>query len=118
MAAILKRKPKSRQGAVSRAAAVLPVIEISPAQVSVTAQVDAAPIAEQMRVLVKEIAQLGRLLLETTERQERLLSQLAEQKPPVVNVTKRFPNGYDVALVRAEEDNEILGFSLRPKREN
>ena len=97
----------------------------------VTTNVDTAAIAQVIAGLSQQIAALGELMLQTmaahdrrliehAERVETLLERLAEAPAPVINVPaskgKAAGNGYDIALVRDDEDNEILGMRLRPVR--
>jgi len=86
------------------------------------------PIAEAINALAGQLAQFMQVvthqeharheLMGKLDEQGRRYVELASREYPVPQVTvrgaKREYMGYDVVLVRDEEDNEILGFRLRP----
>lgn len=93
--------------------------------------VDLQPISEVLDGLAKQIIALGKILgnamaqhdkrlVELAARQETLLAKLAEQKTSVVKAPPKqlSRSGYDVAFIRDEQDNELLGMQLRPMRVN
>ena len=87
--------------------------------------VDSREFAQAIGALAGQMSQLLQVVGQVQAEHGALIQQVAalaarEQVAPVVNLPapakgkRRAANGYDVALVRDEVDNEILGFRLRP----
>ena len=91
----------------------------------ITVTVDSREFAQAIGALAGQMSQLVQSVATIQAEHGALIQQVAalaarEQIAPVVNMPapakgkRRAANGYDVALVRDEVDNEILGFRLRP----
>lgn len=131
------RKPTKRGpgGAVAQVSIPAPKVKVKAPDVSVdglnvsingiTVTVDSREFAQALAGLAGQVSQLVQVVAAVQAEHGALMQQVAalasrETPAPVVNLpatkagSKRVAMGYDVALVRDDVDNEILGFRLRP----
>lgn len=127
-------KPTKRGGGGLNVQVPAPKVRVKAPDVSVdglnvsingiTVTVDSREFAQAIGAMGQQMGALAQAVMQIQAEHGQMLQAInaiasRETPAPVVNVPaiskgKRGGSGYDVALVRDPEDNEILGFRIRP----